>query len=126
MPVRIQRRRVKGWRMPLNTVSVTRPGKYGNPYHPGCGLGYGRINDDGKPVSWDIGDPRVQVMFFKWHMDDMMKHRPADYEAYIAPLHGKNLACFCKPDQPCHADILLELANPPLSCQAMEEDRDVA
>lgn len=26
-------------------------------------------------------------------------------------LRGKNLACWCKPGQPCHADLLLELAN---------------
>jgi hypothetical protein len=29
----------------------------------------------------------------------------------IRQLRGKNLACWCKPGQPCHADILLELAN---------------
>lgn len=26
-------------------------------------------------------------------------------------LAGKNLACWCPPDQPCHADVLLEIAN---------------
>jgi len=26
-------------------------------------------------------------------------------------LRGKNLACWCALDQPCHADVLLELAN---------------
>lgn len=26
-------------------------------------------------------------------------------------LRGKNLACWCPLDQPCHADVLLELAN---------------
>lgn len=26
-------------------------------------------------------------------------------------LAGKNLACWCPLDQPCHADVLLELAN---------------
>lgn len=30
-PKRIQRKRTSGWRMPENTVSVCRPGKYGNP-----------------------------------------------------------------------------------------------
>ncbi len=31
-------------------------------------------------------------------------------------LRGKNLACWCPSDQPCHADVLLEVANvPPLS-----------
>ena len=29
----------------------------------------------------------------------------------LAPLHGKDLACWCRLDQPCHADVLLELAN---------------
>lgn len=111
VPKRIQRKRTKGWRMPPNTVSVTRPGKHGNPYYPGSGLGYGRINKEGKPVSWDIGDPRVQVMFFKWRMDDMKKHEQTKYEAYIAPLRGKNLACWCKLGDPCHGDVLLELAN---------------
>lgn len=24
---------------------------------------------------------------------------------------GKNLACWCKLDSPCHADVLLKLAN---------------
>jgi hypothetical protein len=37
-------------------------------------------------------------------------------------LRGKNLACWCKPDQPCHADVLLELANDPaLKAQAKDE-----
>lgn len=31
----------------------------------------------------------------------------------LQTLRGKNLACFCKPDEPCHADVLLELANAP-------------
>ena len=26
-------------------------------------------------------------------------------------LRGKNLACWCPLDQPCHADVLLEIAN---------------
>jgi Domain of unknown function (DUF4326) len=41
------------------------------------------------------------------------------YRAFILPrapevrerLSGRDLACWCKLDQPCHADILLELAN---------------
>lgn len=110
-PERIQRKRIKGYRLAPNTVCVTRPGTYGNPYYPGSGLGYGRINVDGKPVSWDISDPRVQVMFFKWRMNDMKKHQPNEYEAYIAPLRGKNLACWCRIGEPCHGDVLLELAN---------------
>lgn len=28
-------------------------------------------------------------------------------------LKGKDLACWCRPDSPCHADVLLVLANTP-------------
>ncbi len=126
MPIRIQRKRLKGWRMPLNTISVTRPGKYGNRYYPGCGIGYGYFDENMQPVSYNDRDPRQCVHMFRIWLREMKDYRPKEYEAYLAPLLGKNLACFCKPDQPCHADVLLELANPPLSCQAMEEDRDVA
>ena len=35
----------------------------------------------------------------------------AEAEAWLAPLRGHDLACWCPPDQPCHADVLLELAN---------------
>ena len=34
-PERIQRKRTKGWKMPENTVSVCRPGKWGNPFRVG-------------------------------------------------------------------------------------------
>uniref|UniRef100_UPI003F65B855 DUF4326 domain-containing protein n=1 Tax=Rhodococcus opacus TaxID=37919 RepID=UPI003F65B855 len=31
-------------------------------------------------------------------------------------LHGKDLACWCPLDQPCHADVLLEIANAEVNC----------
>lgn len=36
----------------------------------------------------------------------------------IKELRGKDLVCWCRLDQPCHADVLLELANAPLRCEA--------
>jgi hypothetical protein len=33
-------------------------------------------------------------------------------------LRGKDLACWCRLDQACHADVLLKLANAPLECDA--------
>jgi len=36
---------------------------------------------------------------------------PPTIDAIRAELRGKNLACFCKLDEPCHADVLLDLAN---------------
>lgn len=35
----------------------------------------------------------------------------AEAETWLAPLRGHDLACWCPLDQPCHADVLLELAN---------------
>ena len=32
----------------------------------------------------------------------------------LPELRGKNLGCWCKPGAPCHADVLLDLANRPV------------
>jgi hypothetical protein len=97
--------------MPANTVSVTRPGKWGNPYFPGSGVGYGVFADDGTPVLIVPDTPEIQVRWFRRKMDETLQLYPDEFERYIAPLRGKNLACWCALDQPCHADVLLELAN---------------
>jgi len=88
MPERIQLKRVKGWRMPPNTVKVTRPGRYGNPF-----------------VVGRDGTAEECIAKFKAEMPDFAK------EAYRNELRGKNLACFCPLDRPCHGDILLKIAN---------------
>jgi len=113
-PVRLQRKRTKGFHLEspngLEIVYVGRPTKYGNPFVVG------------KPI------PKVYLhMSFSWA--DTMKYggnlkiRYNDeavrlFEKYALPnksdieeLRGKNLCCWCPIDQPCHADVLLELAN---------------
>lgn len=94
-PQRIQLRRTKGWRMPPNTVKVTRPGRWGNPFKVGVISEYG-----------DVPDADTAVMFYRAHINTGL-NRAAMY----AELRGKNLACFCPIGSPCHADVLLELAN---------------
>jgi hypothetical protein len=81
MPTRVQLRRTKGWRKPEGAVVVARPTKWGNPH-------------------------RVRA------------EEPADaVERYRADLVagrlrvGVDLACWCRPDRPCHADVLLAVAN---------------
>ena len=37
--------------------------------------------------------------------------KPRNIRAIRRVLAGKNLACWCKPGTPCHADVLLEIAN---------------
>jgi hypothetical protein len=99
-PIRIQRKRIKGWKAPENTISVTRPGKWGNPFKVG----------DRSPNNYNmIIDAEHSVELFEQMLDS--KHELGIFEAYIKPLKGKNLMCFCAIDQPCHADILLKMAN---------------
>jgi len=91
MPERIQRKRTKGWRMPENTVYVGRPTKWGNPFTVSC------------PASFGYKQKIVQQ--YEASMSIMLKQ-----DARVE-LRGKNLACFCPLDQPCHADVLLKIAN---------------
>lgn len=89
-PARIQLSRTKGWRMPDNTVKVDRSTKWGNPY----------------PVDVKRTAP-MAVAAFRLHI----LASPALREMAGKELRGKNLACWCQPGEPCHADVLLEIAN---------------
>ncbi len=91
-PVRVRLSRKKGWRKPPNTVVVCRPSKWGNPY----------------PISTECSREQAVALFEK---NVMCK----GLEGLIrAELRGRNLACWCALDVPCHADVLLRIAN---SCQ---------
>ena len=90
-PTRITRRRTKGWRMPAGAVYVGRPSKWGNPY--------------------ELDDPAEAVRLYRAHALDLLQQRPNGLRAQLEQLRGKTLACWCKAGQPCHADVLLELAN---------------
>jgi hypothetical protein len=97
-PRRIRRQRAKGWRMPENAVYVGRPTKWGNPFVAG------------KPHPYDH-----EGLFGPMSLDDCLSiYReliPLLFNCDPAELRGKDLACWCRLDQRCHADILLELAN---------------
>lgn len=88
-PKRIQRKRTKGWRMPENAVYVGRPTKWGNPY------------------SVSVWGTRERAL---GEFRALMGRWPEFVEMTLE-LRGKDLACWCPLDQPCHADVLLELAN---------------
>ena len=98
MPGRVQLRRTKGWRLPENTVSVARPTRWGNPYP---------VLAPGHPKEAGFTRPQA-VLAFRIRMHGLLAIDAVD----LSPLRGKNLACWCALDQPCHADVLLELANP--------------
>lgn len=92
-PRRIQRKRTKGWRMPENTVSVCRPGKWGNPF-----------------VVSNFTTPQACVNHYEWWLREWCAGMRIA-KAARQELRGKNLACFCALDKPCHADVLLRVAN---------------
>jgi len=75
--------------MPENTVSVTRPGRYGNPF---------RVEEYGREESMR-------------RFEDYLQKRLEAEPDFLEPLRGKNLACYCDTDVLCHADILLRYAN---------------
>ena len=98
-PKRIQRKRSKGWRMPKNAIYVGRPTKWGNPFK----VVIGRAQSD------CVG------AFYLWLKVDGCYAGMADKKQVILDdiedLRGKDLACWCNLEKPCHADVLLKLAN---------------
>jgi hypothetical protein len=110
MPQRIQLSRRKGWKMPPNTVKVDRTTKWGNP----CIVGkHGTLEECVKWFSFAVQGTFVLGMKNTdgtWLTDSLMAyHKMAKRD--LVQLRGKNLACWCPPNAPCHADILLEMAN---------------
>jgi hypothetical protein len=97
LPIRIQRKRTKGWRNPLNTIYVGRPSKWGNPVN-------WKDHIDGAG-----GTIQGREIACLWYERMIAEH---DLYADIRKeLKGKNLSCFCPLSEPCHADILLRIAN---------------
>ena len=88
---RIQRMRTKGWRMPENTVYVGRPSKWGNPYS---------VLEGVLTIDSVLGQYRIYV-------EGKIRRGVLD----LSELKGKDLACWCRLDQKCHADILLEMCG---------------
>jgi hypothetical protein len=150
-PIRVQLSRKKGWRMPPNTVKVDRTTKWGNPFnfkapsHCWTALSYGCKGDP-------KGRHEASVLAFKeWVKSgkfmlltgvglyatngkkkvafavspDVAAPKAPSLKQIAEQLGGKNLACWCPLDAPCHADVLLELANRPAqSSPSMENSRD--
>ncbi|KKK82573.1 hypothetical protein LCGC14_2802060 [marine sediment metagenome] len=148
-PIRVQRKRTKGWRMPSNTVCVTRPSRWGNPWpvdalrralvhaydwsgntHDGLYRAFfavPRAVEIANDPYWTAEAPAIAVRLFQVLAARFKGTAPEAYEAWLAPLRGKNLCCWChlcaahaggKPlgercddCEPCHVDALLELAN---------------
>lgn len=111
-PIRLQRSRRKGFDLQalslatngLPAVSVARPGKWGNPF-----LWKAFLSDECS----DRQAKEMAVALFS----NFLKAQPNLGSVLARELRGKNLACFCRLDAPCHADVLLRLAN--ITCEGI-------
>lgn len=111
-PKRIQLSREKGWRLPDNAVKVDRSTQWGNPYRVGERMSMPMARRWG----WEIS-PRGQKIVCEDAKEAVRRfaHCVQWDEAihgYIRDqLGGRDLACWCALDAPCHADVLLTIAN---------------
>lgn len=107
MPTRIQRRRARGWRMPEGVLYVGRPTRFANPYRVSS---YKFETADGRPTRDDKSAREMAVRDFRMWLEVTARGREMAAEARRT-LRGRDLACWCPIGQPCHADVLLEIAN---------------
>jgi hypothetical protein len=101
---RVQLSRKKGWRMPTNTVKVDRTTQWGNVVKVGSEASVEGI--DGNRYTVTV-TPAIAVAIHRQVVEDGLKRNPG----HLDDLRGKNLACWCRLGEPCHAGTLLELAN---------------
>ena len=125
MAKRIQRKRTAGWRMPSGAVYVGRPSRWGNPviierrHILGGPLWTVWASDTGPVIgNYDTAAEARAVavdQFAAWLRAESVPPVDAAVHAYMwehmGELAGKDLACWCPLDQPCHGDVLLEIAN---------------
>lgn len=134
-PQRIQRRRTAGWRMPDGAVYVGRPTRWGNPFTVGKTLvRYPAIDGDtwehegrsGKTpgerhayrhpdgsITWhrvEVATRAQVVELYRLHTGPMGSYE-LDVDEVRRELAGRDLVCWCPESEPCHADVLLEIAN---------------
>ena len=93
-PRRIRLQRTAGWRKPEGAIVVSRPSRWGNP-HP-----------------FREATPEERARVVELYRRDLAAGRLGFTEADVRrELAGRDLACWCPLDGPCHADVLLEAAN---------------
>lgn len=123
-PHRIQLKRARGWRKPAAVVVVTRPGPWGNPFAVEETAGGWLLAVKGKAAN----DAKVMDIARKWNEIGALGHRAAAVAVAVEAfrqlhdneisrhairhaLKGRSLACWCPLGTPCHADVLLAIAN---------------
>ncbi len=93
---RIQRTRNKGSKLPPNTLCVTRGTSFGNPFR--------------KHYARESGD-RVVKLFCEWIYRPAQAKERKDFIWACKNMDVKHLACWCRLDEVCHADVWIEIWN---------------
>lgn len=123
-PVRLRPSRVKGFNLQehsravngLPAVNCARPSKFGNPFTVKQAREIGLRVSDAQLAEHCVRCFKEWLksggtnMYWMGAKADVAK---AKIRVFMPQLRGKNLACWCALDAPCHADVLLELANRP-------------
>lgn len=102
--------------MPSGTISVARPGVWGNPFT------VSRWRDAETCVAlfenavkgvWDPSASDHLPLAWRGYEEHQgwLRRLGAHPLERIAELRGKNLACWCAIGAPCHRDVLLRFAN---------------
>lgn len=114
-PQRIQRKRTKGWRMPEGAVCVDRSTRFGNPFPVDCYGQAGAVDKFRRLMTGNMSAREMSESSRSDRWSDSGGISLVSVRGFIkddlAALRGKDLVCWCRPNQPCHADVLLELAN---------------
>jgi hypothetical protein len=111
MPKRIQLSRRKGYRKPEGAIVVSRPSKWGNMFRPDTAIecGFARTPEEARELCVKaFRDCMERGRFSEWCSDAEAIEK---MRSELSELRGKDLACWCSLDKPCHADVLLDLAN---------------
>lgn len=107
---RVQRKRTPGYRLPPKTLCVTRGTKWGNRW---------RVKPDG--ANWLVTDGERQFRFDSKHQAHLFavmafqgEMTPVLIRQFIEVCQERgieNVACFCPPELPCHADVWIDVAE---------------
>lgn len=117
VPRRVQRSRAKGWKNPEHTICVARPTIFGNPFVTGPGRDAVKLyrqwlNNDLSPTELLILlNYERRKPFDKFNLLDQLHAQQSAVLRQLPNLRGWNLSCWCALNNPCHADVLLEMAN---------------
>ena len=102
-PQRVRLSRERGWRMPPGTKKVDRTTWFGNPF---------RVDEHGTRAEC-VALFEALITGQRPPDNAFQAHRAVFIRTNTGVLRGHSLACWCPLDQPCHADVLLKLANVP-------------